>query len=72
VTERLLTARELSERFSVSVESILRWHRAGRLPGGFRLASRVLRWRESELDAWLEARREFASSGTDAHYAGHE
>lgn len=61
MSERLLTARELAERFSVSVESILRWHRVGRLPGGFRLATGVLRWREDELERWLEQRREVVS-----------
>ena len=33
-----------------------RW-RAGELPG-FRLSSKVLRFRESEILAWLEQRRE--------------
>jgi excisionase family DNA binding protein len=61
VSERLVTARAVAERFGVSVETVLRWHRSGRLPGGYRLASGVLRWREDELDAWLEGRRELVS-----------
>jgi excisionase family DNA binding protein len=58
VTGKLLTAREIAERFGVSVETVLRWHRSGRLPGGYRLASGVLRWNAEELDAWLEEQRE--------------
>ena len=42
----------------VSVETVLRWHRSGKLPGGHRLASNVLRWRGSELEAWLAGTRE--------------
>ena len=81
MSERLLTARELSERFGVSIESILRWHRAGRLPGGYRLATGVLRWSEGDVDSWLEGRREHAgnphgtcvaSSGAEAYPVGHE
>ena len=55
-----MNARELAAMFGVSVETILRWHRSGRLPAGFRLASGVLRWREDELERWLESRREVA------------
>lgn len=54
---RLLRARDVAELLDVSVETVLRWHRSGKLPGGYRLASNVLRWRESELEAWLEGTR---------------
>jgi excisionase family DNA binding protein len=57
VIERLITAREIAERLGVSVETVLRWRRSGKLPAGYRLASGVLRWREDELDRWLEGRR---------------
>jgi excisionase family DNA binding protein len=53
---RLLTAREVAERFGVSVESVLRWHRRGDLPG-VRLSSNVLRFEELELERWVEARK---------------
>jgi excisionase family DNA binding protein len=56
VTEPLLTAREVAEMLAVSPETVLRRWRAGELPG-FRLASNVLRFRESEVLAWLEGRR---------------
>jgi excisionase family DNA binding protein len=66
VSEPLLTARQVAERFGVSVETVLRWHRAGRLPGGYRLATGVLRFSESELDGWLKERREVVSVGREA------
>ena len=56
MTEPLLTAREVAEMLAVSPETVLRRWRAGELPG-FRLASNVLRFRESEVLAWLEGRR---------------
>jgi excisionase family DNA binding protein len=56
VSDRLLTAREVSDLLGLSTPSILRRWRSGELPG-FRLSSNVLRFRRSEIDAWLEARR---------------
>jgi predicted DNA-binding transcriptional regulator AlpA len=53
VTDRLLTTREVGEWLSLSPESVLRRHRRGELPGGIRLASNVLRFRRSAIEAWL-------------------
>jgi excisionase family DNA binding protein len=50
----LLTTREVSALLRVSPETVLRWWRSGKLPGGRRLGSNVLRFSEAELEAWLE------------------
>jgi excisionase family DNA binding protein len=55
VADRLLTARELAERLSVSTETILRWTRKGELPA-FRLPGGAIRYREGDIEAWLEER----------------
>ncbi len=55
-TERLLTTRAVAELLGISSEAVLRLWRTGDLPG-FRLSTRVLRFRESELMDWLEKRR---------------
>jgi excisionase family DNA binding protein len=55
VRKDLLTAREVAQRLGVSTETALRWTRRGLLPG-FRLPGGAIRYRESEIDAWLEAR----------------
>jgi excisionase family DNA binding protein len=56
VSGRLLTTREVAEFLGLSPESVLRrWH-TGELPG-YRLASNVLRFRESEIETWLERKR---------------
>ena len=52
---RLLTAREVAERLAVSSETVLVWVRKGELPA-FRLG-RAIRFRETDLDAWLDERR---------------
>jgi excisionase family DNA binding protein len=54
VTDRLLTAREVADRLGFSVATVLRWARAGELPG--LRVGRALRFREDELDAWLAER----------------
>jgi excisionase family DNA binding protein len=53
--ERLLTARELGDVLGLSPSTVLDWFEAGRLPG-FKLG-RVVRFRASEVEAWLEAQR---------------
>jgi excisionase family DNA binding protein len=55
MTDRLLTAREVAERLGVSPATVLRWVRRGELPA-IRLPSGAIRFRESELEAWLEQR----------------
>ena len=57
MSERLLRTRDVAERLDVSCETVLRWHRSGKLPGGRRLGSNVLRFSETELEAWLGGTR---------------
>jgi excisionase family DNA binding protein len=60
---RLLNAREVADLFGVSTETILRWTRNGDLPA-VRLSNRAIRYRDHEIEAWLESR----SAGTvDLH-----
>jgi excisionase family DNA binding protein len=55
VTCRLVTARELADTLGVSAETVLRWTRRGDLPA-IRLPGGAIRYRESDLDAWLASR----------------
>jgi excisionase family DNA binding protein len=57
MSERLLRTRDVAELLDVSCETVLRWHRNGKLPGGRRLGSNVLRFDRVELDAWLNGTR---------------
>ncbi len=51
-TEPLLTLSELAARLSVSVQTLYDLRSKGRGPRGFRIG-RELRFRRSEVDAWL-------------------
>ncbi len=55
MTERLLTARELADQLGFSASTIVDWAEAGDLPA-FKIGGR-LRFRESEVLAWLEEQR---------------
>ncbi len=55
MTEPLLKARDLAELLGFSAGTILDWTEKGDLPA-FKVGGR-LRFRESEVLAWLEARR---------------
>jgi len=62
VTGRLLTTREVADYLGLSCETVLRRWRRGDIPGGIRLASNVLRFRETAIDEWL-AQLEVATNG---------
>jgi excisionase family DNA binding protein len=55
VKEKLLTVAEVAEYLSVSDQTVRRWIKEKKLPA-FKL-DRELRVRESDLEAFLEARR---------------
>jgi excisionase family DNA binding protein len=55
VTDRLLTARTVADLLDLSTETVLRWVRRGELPA-IRLPSGQLRFRGSDVDAWLVER----------------
>jgi excisionase family DNA binding protein len=63
VSDSLLTARAVSEMLELSVETVLRWAAAGKLPS-IRLSSRAIRFRESAIEAWL-AERERGATGRE-------
>jgi excisionase family DNA binding protein len=56
VIEALVTARQLAEDLALSVDTVLDWFEAGKLPG-FKLGGRAVRFRVSEVEAWLEEQR---------------
>ena len=57
MTGRLLTTRQVAEFLGVSPETVLRRWRRGEIPG-VRLASNVLRFRESEIERWVDGLEE--------------
>lgn len=67
--DRLLTTRQVAEYVGLSPETVLRRYRAGELRG-IRLGSNVLRFRQSELEAWLEGRTGSHVSATSTRPSG--
>jgi len=51
-----LSPRQLARRYGVSVPSIYRWHREGKLPQGVRLAKRVLRFNLLDIEEWEKSK----------------
>lgn len=51
----LLTARQVAAVLGVNRETVLRWTRRGELPA-IKLPGGAIRYREVDLEAWLEQR----------------
>jgi hypothetical protein len=60
ITDSDETVASLDTTLDVSCETALWWHRSGKLPGGRRLVSNVLRFSEPEVEALRKA-------GAEAH-----
>ena len=67
MTGRLLTTRDVADFLGLSTETVLRRWRRGEIPGGIRLASNVLRFRESAIEEWLAELEMVASVESDPH-----
>jgi excisionase family DNA binding protein len=71
MSDSLLTARQVADPLGLSVETVLRWHRSGKLPGGRRLGSNVLRFDGDELEQWLDGTRELEPVTQRSYDRGH-
>jgi excisionase family DNA binding protein len=54
--EPLLTASQLANVLSVGTATVLDWHQQKKIPS-YRLAGRAVRFRVSEVEAWLQEQR---------------
>ena len=55
-TDRMLRRDEVQERTGLSCSAIYRLMREGDFPLPRRVGQRAVRWRESDLEAWLASR----------------
>lgn len=59
MTNKLLTVNDLSEQLGISVSSIYRKRSLGEpLPPAIVISEGSIRWRQSDIDAWIEQRVE--------------
>ena len=55
-TDRLLRLSEVRTRTALGRSTIYRKMRDGSFPKPLKIGARAVRWRESEIEAWLAAR----------------
>ena len=53
--DRLLRLRDVEEQVALKRTAIYRWISRGDFPAPVRIGPRSSRWRESDIDAWLQA-----------------
>lgn len=53
---KLLRAREVQEMVGISEPTLYTWQREGRFPLAIRIGPGATRWREDEVEEWIEAR----------------
>ena len=52
--ERRYTARELAQIFRIDIRTLRRWVATGKIPEPIRYSRQCLRWRESQIRAFLD------------------
>lgn len=60
--ERLLTTREVAGLLGLSVNQLTRLWQSGRIPGYVLGDGRIVRFRVSELEQWLQSQRRDVAS----------
>ena len=57
----LLRIYQVAELLGCSERTVRNLHRAGRMPPRIAISERLVGWRESDLEAWLQSNREEGS-----------
>ncbi|AYY06272.1 AlpA family phage regulatory protein [Enterobacter roggenkampii] len=53
---RYLRPKDLANQLGISVSSLWRWARTGKIPKPIKLSERVTAWSSTEIASWLEAK----------------
>ena len=54
--DSLLTCADVCKAVKVSRQTVYKWRLSGKFPQPVDVGSRVLRWRESDVQAWIASR----------------
>ncbi|MEX2633681.1 MAG: AlpA family phage regulatory protein [Balneolales bacterium] len=54
---KIIRPAELAEMLSVSITTLWRMEKEGRLPKRFKISNKAVGWLESVLDEWLETKK---------------
>lgn len=57
----VLRTEQVAELLGCSIKHIQNLQKAGKLPPRTRVSERIIGWRESDLEAWLQSNREEGS-----------
>lgn len=57
MADRLVRIKEINECFAIPVSTIWYWVNKGNFPKPIKMGARFIAWRESELNAWLDAKQ---------------
>lgn len=72
MSEALLTFTDVARKCAVSSSLIFRLVAEGKFPAPINVAKRCSRWVESEVDHWIDARREDRDSEVRASLGMHD
>ena len=56
-----LTPKQVCKRLNISYTTFFEWLRQGKLPPGHEFSARAKRWRMSDINTWLEEKRNGAT-----------
>lgn len=59
--EALMDVNALGEYLGVAPHTLRIWRMQGQGPEGFKIGGRLVRWRKSDVDAWIDAQRQAAA-----------
>lgn len=57
MSDQLIRLKEVSNRFCIPTSTIWDWIKKGNFPKPIKMGERFIAWRESELNAWLDAKQ---------------
>jgi prophage regulatory protein len=60
-TDQMLTRREVESMICVSCATIYRWVQEGTFPGPVKFTARCVRWRQSEVQNWIDSHTQVAA-----------
>tara|TARA_B110001450_G_scaffold8599_1_gene8620 strand:- start:50 stop:265 length:216 start_codon:yes stop_codon:yes gene_type:complete len=53
LSDTYLKRQELEAKFDISKATIYRWTKAGKFPAAIHLGKNMVRWKSSEIEAWI-------------------
>ena len=62
-TDQMLTVKDVADCLSISVRSVWRWTKSGKIPAPIKLGFHVVRWRASEIQRHIDEQPAMVRAG---------